>query len=140
MDRRTALKLLGFGVAVPAAGPLAASPSDTEAVFRHGVASGDPGQDRLIIWTRATPTPGQALGRVAWPVAEDPELTRVVAEGVFETGPERDFTVKGDVGGLSPARTYFYGFRMGQHRSPVGQARTLPDGPLKDLVLAVVSC
>ena len=27
----------------------------SEAVFRHGVASGDPLRDRVVLWTRVTP-------------------------------------------------------------------------------------
>ncbi len=38
----------------------------TNPVFRHGVASGDPLADRVILWTRVTPRgAGRATGVVA---------------------------------------------------------------------------
>ena len=64
INRRRALALLGLGAAAPAA---AKAPADAgQAAFRHGVASGDPLQDRVILWTRITPAaPGRDLA-YAW--------------------------------------------------------------------------
>lgn len=140
MDRRSALRLMAFGAVSPAAAPILAAPSASRSSFRHGVASGDPAQDRLIIWTRITPRSGRAREAVLWAVAEDPSFDRVRAQGAFDTGAERDFTVKVDVGGLEPGRTYFYRFRVGRELSPVGQGRTLPEGPTADAVLVAVCC
>ena len=42
--------------------------------FYHGVASGDPLQDRVIIWTRVTPQDGDLSIPVSWRVATDPQL------------------------------------------------------------------
>ena len=140
MDRRAALRLLAYGAASPAAIPLVASPSEPETPFRHGVASGDPTQERLIIWTRVTPPPSGRRQIVRWTVAEDPGFRRVAAHGWLDTGPERDFTVKVDVDGLHPGRTYFYRFQLGREVSMPGRARTLPRGPLSDLVLIALSC
>ena len=140
MDRRRALKLLGLGALSPGVVSVSANPSDPPSTFRHGVAAGDPTQERLIIWTRVTPARPGWRGEVGWIVAEDPALKRVAASGTAEAAPERDFTVKVDVGGLEPGRTYWYRFQVGQHASAVGRARTLPAGPTQKLVLAVVSC
>ncbi len=56
--------------------------------FRHGIASGDPLPDAVLLWTRVTPTadslPGSGLGprvAVGWQVATDPGFRRVVAYG-----------------------------------------------------------
>ena len=138
MDRRAALRLMAFGAVSPAAAPILAAPSEHRSCFSHGVASGDPTQDRLIIWTRVTSP--RSRETVHWTVAEDPEFRRVRARGVFDTGPERDFTVKVDVGGLEPARTYWYRFGLGRELSPVGQSRTLPGGPTQDVVLIALCC
>ena len=143
LDRRRALALLGIGAAAPAAAaevtPLAAH----AARFEHGVASGDPLGTRLILWTRIT-TDSAGPVPVRWEVAEGADFARPVASGVVQATPGRDFTVKADVGGLKPGREYHYRFvagsRTGGGTSPVGRARTLPEGPTSDVVFAVVTC
>ncbi len=88
---------LGLRGQAPAAGRL----------FRHGVASGDPLTDRVILWTRATPPAGAGRGEipVRWRIAEDEGLTRVAAQGVAPATAGRDFTVKVDARDLQPGRT-----------------------------------
>src|SRR5918993_2802122 len=71
--------------------------------FLHGVASGDPLPDRVILWTRVTPPPTRsAIGpiQVRWQLATDERLASVVASGTTAASPDRDFTVKVDAGGL----------------------------------------
>ncbi len=112
-------------------------------LFQHGVASGDPLADRVILWTRVTPPPTRsATGpiQVAWEVAADERLSRIVQRGVAHGVPERDFTVKVDVAGLEPGRPYFYAFTAGGERSAVGRTRTLPHGTVPRVRLASVSC
>ncbi|MCW4353231.1 alkaline phosphatase D family protein [Hoyosella sp. YIM 151337] len=121
-------------------------------VFRHGVASGDPLPDRVVIWTRITPVPEAAPGSgigppvsVRWELARDPAFTQVAAQGTVTTGPERDHTVKVDVSGLAPANRYFYRFHAGGElggTSDTGTTRTAPapGTPVPRLRFAVVSC
>ena len=106
--------------------------------FQHGVASGDPLADRVILWTRVTST--RAVPTVRWRVATDPAMSRVVAQGEGPTAAARDFTVKVDVTGLAEATTYYYRFETEGTRSPVGRTRTLPRGEAERLRLGVVSC
>jgi phosphodiesterase/alkaline phosphatase D-like protein len=94
-------------------------------IFRHGVASGDPLSDRVILWTRVT-APEGATPEVQWEIAADNGFKRVVARGAAETAWERDFTVKIDASGLRPATTYYYRFQALGERSPIGRTRTLP--------------
>ncbi|QZY30741.1 alkaline phosphatase D family protein [Nocardioides coralli] len=118
-------------------------------VFAHGVASGDPLPDAVLIWTRVTPTaqatPGSGRGpriEVGWEVATDPRFRDVVRSGTFATGRGRDHTVKVDVTGLDPDTWYFYRFTWDGVRSPVGRTRTAPaDGAAAErLRVGVVSC
>ncbi|RMF25827.1 MAG: alkaline phosphatase [Bacteroidetes bacterium] len=109
------------------------------APFYHGVASGDPTSDRVVIWTRVTPTHMHRV-RVKWWVARDAEMKQVVRKGTVETDSLRDFTVKVDVDGLEPDTRYFYRFEALGGQSPVGRTRTLPTGDARELKLAVVSC
>jgi alkaline phosphatase D len=107
--------------------------------FNHGVASGDPTPNKVIIWTRVSPeNPGPVP--VRWIVARNRELTDVVKTGVVETTEARDYTVKADVTGLRAGAPYFYGFRAGAAQSAVGKTKTLPRGALNELKLAIVSC
>lgn len=112
--------------------------------FLHGVASGDPLADRVILWTRVTP-PARRTGdgkriQVRYLVATDPGCRRVVARGHGETDASRDFTVKFDAEGLRPGTTYYYYFKSEGQVSPVGRTKTLPEGPTQSLRMAVVSC
>ena len=110
--------------------------------FYHGVASGDPLPDRVIIWTRVTPdqSSSEAID-VTWQVATDSGMTNVVQSGAFTTDADRDYTVKVDVTGLLPYTTYFYRFKALDATSITGRTRTTPTADEADrLRFAVVSC
>jgi len=109
-------------------------------VFLHGVASGDPLADRVILWTRVSGTPRSGRAEVGWEVAADEAFRRVVRRGELRTGPARDFTVKVDVGGLQAGNTYYYRFQANGERSPSGRTRTLPASSTRHLRLAIASC
>lgn len=112
------------------------------APFFHGVASGDPLEDRVIIWTRVTPssTDEQPI-EVGWRVAEDTAFTNVVQSGTFTTDASRDYTVKVDVTGLASGETYYYGFTALGANSLTGRTQTTPAGDqASHLKFGVVSC
>src|SRR6185503_9606858 len=111
--------------------------------FRHGVASGDPLSDRVILWTRVSPPsdfPGNRAMDVRWQVASDERLQNVIARGTAQTSVERDFTVKVDAANLKPGTTYHYAFEFAGQQSPVGRTKTLPDRGAQRLRLGQVSC
>lgn len=118
--------------------PLARSSSG--AAFHHGVASGDPLADRVILWTRVTPSSLDAQVEVGWVLAEDPEIRRVVTRGRALATAARDHTIKVDVAGLAPGRAYYYRFEAAGARSAVGRTRTLPTADVSRLRLAYASC
>ena len=139
LRRATPLAAAGVVLRRPAA-DLAVRADDAR-LFRHGVASGDPGPDRVVLWTRVTVADAGATVPVRWVVASDARLDDVVASGTTVTGPQRDWTVSVDAGGLRPATTWWYRFEAGGQRSPVGRTRTAP-GPddRLEVRLGVVSC
>jgi alkaline phosphatase D len=158
ISRRRALKLAAVtGTGLAAAGlarstataaPDAGS-AGRQSVFLHGVASGDPRPDAVVLWTRATPTPASTPGSgvgpavtVEWEVAREADFQRIVRRGEARTGPEQDHTVKVDADGLEPATTYWYRFRLQGATSPAGRTRTAPaaDAEVSRLRMAVVSC
>ena len=108
--------------------------------FAHGVASGDPLSDRVILWTRVTATPGADDMDVGWTVAEDAAFTKTVASGTARAGASGDYTVKVDATGLSANRAYYYRFRCQGVDSPVGRTKTLPTGSVARARFAVFSC
>ncbi|QCB52162.1 alkaline phosphatase [Rhodococcus sp. PAMC28707] len=146
-----AVAAVGAASAVPV---LAHAQQGSFVPFQHGVASGDPTPEAVILWTRVTPTPdalpGSGIGPVSevrWRVATDPELTAIVRSGTVATSPDSDHTVKVDVDGLSPATTYYYSFEVqggdaAGTQSVVGTTRTAPanDAELDGLRFGVVSC
>ena len=127
-----------------AAGAACSQSIDTPAysgavVFNHGVASGDPQADKVVIWTRVSPEQAGPVP-VRWIVARDRDLTDVVKSGVVQATDARDYTVKADVTGLRAGAPYFYGFRAGEAHSPRGKTKTLPRGRLDQMKLAIVTC
>ncbi|MFJ7099439.1 MULTISPECIES: alkaline phosphatase D family protein [Streptomyces] len=149
--RRTVVKAAAATAAL--AGPLAAAlPAravQAAPAFLHGVASGDPLPDGVLLWTRVTPTPdalpGSGAGpdtEVRWTVARDRAFTDVVAQGTVLATAASDHTVKADVRGLRPATDYWFRFSAGGADSPAGRTRTAPapDASVAGLRLGVVSC
>lgn len=109
--------------------------------FAHGVASGDPLPDAVILWTRISPRmPAPVTVEVQWELSTTRDFTAVARMGSFSTGPERDYTVKVDVTGLQPGMTYFYRFRALGFTSPVGRTKTAAAGAVARAKFAVVSC
>lgn len=109
--------------------------------FDHGVASGDPLSDRVVLWTRVTPGDESVTSvEVGWEIAEDDAFVTVVGSGTVETTTARDLTVKVDATGLAAGTRYFYRFTAGEVVSPVGRTKTLPLGPVDRVRLAIVSC
>jgi alkaline phosphatase D len=110
-------------------------------VFRHGVASGDPLTDRVILWTRVTPATRETGSiEVEWTVARNPDMSRVVGRGSIPTSAERDYTVKIDASALEPGATYYYRFTARGEESPIGRTRTIATGTVNRARFALTSC
>ena len=109
--------------------------------FEHGVASGDPLADSLIIWTRVTPkdTHVDQLN-VRWQAATDNDFNNIVHDGQTTVSTATDFTLKVDLQGLDANTRYYYRFQAYGVTSPVGQGKTLPVGEIEQVKFAVVSC
>lgn len=102
--------------------------------FSLGVASGDPDSNSVVLWTKLAPDPTHASGgmkpglvSVAWEIADDERMTKVVASGTSVASPQLGHSVHVEVSGLKPARWYWYRFKAGDAVSPIGRTRTLPD-------------
>ncbi|WP_405732102.1 alkaline phosphatase D family protein [Streptomyces sp. NBC_01537] len=148
--RRTVVKAAAAGAAlIPLAAATAAHADTAAPAFLHGVASGDPLPDGILLWTRVTPTaeavPGSGLGpdtEVGWTVATDKAFNSVVASGSTTATAATDHTVKADIRGLKPATDYWFRFSSGGTHSPAARTRTAPaeGATVSGLRFGVVSC
>ncbi|MET8124979.1 alkaline phosphatase D family protein [Streptomyces sp. NPDC005065] len=152
-SRRTLVKAAAATAVVgPVLGAATSASAADGPAFLHGVASGDPLPDGILLWTRVTPTPDAVPGSgrgadtaVRWEVAEDKEFARIVAQGSTVARTASDHTVKADVRGLAPATTYWFRFSAGDGgavRSPAGRTRTAPasGAATPGVRFGVVSC
>lgn len=141
IDRRSlVLGGLGLGALTLPAGRVAARQLLGARGFTHSVASGEPGPDSMLLWTRYVPA-GDGVITLQVEVALDQAFTRMVSGGVVRTGAYRDWTAKVTVDGLKPGTVYWYRFVAPDgSTSPVGRTKTLPVGPVSRFGLAVFSC
>ena len=138
IDRRQLLKAgtLGLGaLAFPGVAQLLAARG-----FTHNVASGEPRQHSVMLWTRYLPAAGES-GRLSWQISPDPEFGGIIADGVALASEEHDYCVKPVAEGLQPGRWYYFRFRdaRGQY-SLTGRTRTLPAGSVANFRLGLFSC
>ncbi len=144
-SRRDLLKAAAAASLVPLI-PACSDGSDPDAEspaarFEHGVASGDPLSDALILWTRVMPLDAGAESvPVRWRIARDAALSEAVGAGLVSADADSDYTVKVDVRNLQPGTVYYYQFSVGENRSPVGRSRTAPVGGIDRLRFAFVTC
>lgn len=141
-------------------------PSDLN--FTHGVASGDPYSDSVILWTRISPQydsvddPGQVSGSVplyshgpaqtistapicvSYAVSLTEDFSNPVSSGRAYTSSDVDYTVKVEATGLQPFTRYYYQFSVcdSDNKSPLGRTKTAPavDDDVSQVNLAVYSC
>lgn len=133
--RRTFLKHLGAGatLALSRAQEILKSPKFERDPFSLGIASGDPTDRSVILWTRLAPEPllpGGGMPEVAvpvrWQLASDQQFRRIVQEGTSMATPDLAHSIHVDVQGLNPNTHYWYRFAAGNAESKTGRTLTLP--------------
>ncbi len=143
MDRRKFIKNTGYGLGFATFSPhIIATAKNSRGSFRHGLASGDPLHNQIILWTRVTPETDLPI-KIKWQMSHNPNFNPVVSEGETVTDKQRDYCVKVNVilpNGETPGTTYFYRFLTGNHSSETGRTHTLPDQRVNKIKLAVMSC
>lgn len=109
--------------------------------FTHGVASGDPTQTAVVLWTRAVPAKGERQPvHLVWQLAKDEHFKNLVREGSAQASAATDYTVKVDVRELDPNQAYFYRFITQSNSSMVGATRTLPSRNVDKVKFGIFSC
>ncbi|CAA9440043.1 MAG: Phosphodiesterase/alkaline phosphatase D [uncultured Rubrobacteraceae bacterium] len=154
MDRRTFVKLTGLSAAALVFGtePFARNVPNqhrfSDYPFSLGVASGDPAPDGVVLWTRLAPDPLNGGGLpdreipVRWQVASDENFRQIVRHGTGLARSELAHSMHVEVGGLEPAREYFYRFMAGPEQSTTGRTKTAPaaGASVSGLTFAFASC
>ncbi|MCX8477363.1 MAG: alkaline phosphatase D family protein [Sphingomonas sp.] len=143
VDRRSLVLggSLGLGALLLPAGRGLAAQLLAARGFTHNVASGEPGPDSMLLWTRYVPAAGDGAIRLDVEVALDADFSKVVAGGSVRTGPWRDWTAKITVDGLKPGTVHWYRFVAPDgSKSPVGRTKTLPVGDVPRFNLGLFSC
>ena len=145
MNRMTRRAALGAAIAGSAAAcartasrrSYEAVGAESNAIFAHGVASGDPAPDSVVLWTRVSTSEPVAL---TWEMSGDEAFSSITVSGEVEARAESDFTAKVVASGLAPGARYYYRFRVGDAISPIGRTRTLPTGAIEAARFGVISC
>ncbi len=143
-SRRGFLRLAAASAGAPVLGVLGGCEGPPAAeVYPQGIASADPGLDKVLLWTRVQPpedAPNSPID-VSFEVALDDEFTQVVASGDLVAEIAWDHTVRVRVDGLVAGTSYRYRFSARGTTSVVGHTRTAPPADSTDPVrVALASC
>ena len=138
ISRRNLLKAAALAAAAAGLPGAAAAAGNTG--FTHSVASGDPRQESVVLWTRFVPATG-GMADLRAEISRDASFNRIVGSGTTITGPETNFCAKLLVEQLEPGEWYYYRFIGPEGQvSDIGRTRTLPAGPLGSFRIGVFSC
>ena len=109
--------------------------------FDYGVASGDPTNTHVILWTKLT-TPNSSNQEVNWEVSSDKDFLNILVNGSYISEKENNFIVKVDA--QIPielnAKKIFYRFESGGVYSEIGTTFTLPVKNPNKFNIAFCSC
>ena len=94
MRRRQAIKISSLG-AIGFSASINTGCSNNTFSFDHGVASGDPPQERVILWTRVTPKKVGPI-EVVLEISEKEDFSKVVFKKKLNTSSLADYTIKYD--------------------------------------------
>lgn len=108
--------------------------------FLHGVASGDPLTDSLILWTKVTPAQQVDAVQLLLEVSDSPDFGKVQHQQLCLARKEANYCCKVDLTGLQPGRSYYYRFSDSNTVSATGHGKTLPAGSVSEVRFAVLSC
>jgi alkaline phosphatase D len=145
LSRRSFLKAAtAIGASLAWVGPARASSvrwNERRDLYPQGVASGDPEPHSVLLWTRRPYAEGTRQ-LLTVEVAEDQAFHRVIAHAKAPVTSDTDWTARVLLGGLAPARTYWYRFTDADgNGSRVGRTITAPlANDTRTVNFAFVSC
>ncbi|MCB9189403.1 MAG: alkaline phosphatase D family protein [Flavobacteriales bacterium] len=137
-----ALLLFGF----QAIGQLADNmyPDSLHGRFIYGVASGDPTDTTVIIWSCLDVDNTSQTESGIWQISNHENFCQITHSGNFDTDYSKYFTIKIDVSGLNPNTIYYYRFIDSQGDTSIyGRTRTAPrenDSLVEHIRFGITSC
>ena len=140
MKRRQALKISSIG-AISLSASIGSSCSKNVYFFHHGVASGDPLNDRVILWTRVTPQQAGPI-EVILEVSENKNFSSIIFSKKLQTSSLSDYTIKYDFLAkryCDSDRGFFYRFRAGNAISEIGKSKTFSENTIAAKI-GIFSC
>ena len=140
MERRSFIKFLGF-LSIFNTKLFSQNNNNEEVLFNHGVASGDPTQSNIIIWTKITKNTSLKID-VDWQISNKKDFSNVISNGKTKSHSYNNFTVKIDakIPLKYNAESIYYRFFVNNNFSPVGKTKTLPISNPDKFNLAFCSC
>ncbi|RXK13220.1 alkaline phosphatase [Halarcobacter mediterraneus] len=113
--------------------------NSTNVDFLHGVASGDPTEDSVIIWTRLTPENNLNELSLSYEVSKFEDFSTLIHSGDAKAKKDNDYTVKIDLQNLESDKEYYYRFKANDKVSVIGKTKTISSNP-SQVKMAVFSC
>lgn len=109
--------------------------------FPQGVASGDPKESSVVLWTRVVPERPTDMFNVTVQISESAEFTSIIATQQIVVTSDSDYTISVLVDNLGPGTFYWYRFQAGEQISIIGRTKTAPLASENvDVNLAWVNC
>ena len=109
--------------------------------FSHGVASGDPTNTHVILWTKLS---GDLVTQqeVVWEVSSDRSFNNIISRGESIAYSENDYTVKVDANIPLEfnGKGVYYRFKANDQISVMGTTLTLPTNNPENFNIAFCSC
>ena len=140
MKRRQAIKITSIG-AIGLSASISSSCSKNKYSFNHGVASGDPLEDRVILWTRVTPQQAGPVEAIL-EISEDDNFSKIAYSKKLRTSSLSDYTIKYDFLAkqyCDSDKGFFYRFRAGSSISEIGKSKTFSKN-IVSAKIGVFSC
>ncbi|MGC9189059.1 MAG: alkaline phosphatase D family protein, partial [Sulfurihydrogenibium sp.] len=116
--------------------------SDTPDVFPLGIASGDPTQNSIVLWTKLNPDViKKGAEKLNLHISNDPEFKKyqTIHIDLKRLNPKTS-TLKITISDLKPGNQYYYRFEYRGISSLVGKFRTLPNGKVDNEKIVFVKC
>ena len=140
MKRRQALKISSMG-AIGLTASISSGCAKNTYFFHHGVASGDPLIDRVMLWTRITPKQAGPLEAIL-EISENENFSSIIFSKKLQTSSLSDYTIKYDFLAkqyCDSDKGFFYRFRAGNAISEIGKSKTFSENTIAAKI-GIFSC
>lgn len=104
--------------------------------FQYGVASGDPTNSSVILWTAVNASDSNKKS-IEWAISLSADMSSTLQSGTVDMVSSN--TIKTKVSGLDDGIQYYYQFTYNGEKSPIGRTKTISSSK-EQLKIGIVSC